>query len=181
MFCDRVVRDTGKRPEAVATGSQDALMRHTFDRKALQETLRGRGVRMTAQRRILIGIIQSAEQHLDAARLLELARQKDASMDRATVYRTLELLKKHGLVDELDLMHLQGEKHFYEVRTRREHMHLACFRCQDIVEFASPLYEKLKQEMAKQTGFELQVMRLEAGGLCAQCRGAAPEAANQGK
>lgn len=172
MFCDRIVRDTAKPQPLVATGSQDALMSHTFDRRSLLEALAAKGVRLTRQRRILVGIIQSAEQHLDAARLLELARQKDRTIDRATVYRTLELLKKQGLVDELDLMHLQGEKHYYEVRTRREHMHLACFRCQDIVEFASPLYEKLKQEMARQTGFELQVMRLEAGGLCANCRAA---------
>ncbi|MGH9518939.1 MAG: Fur family transcriptional regulator [Terriglobales bacterium] len=148
-------------------------MSHSFDRKSLLETLSQRGVRLTTQRRTLIGIIQAAEQHLDAAQLLRQARVSDPSMDRATVYRTLELLKKHGLIDELDLMHLQGEKHYYEVRTRREHMHLACFRCQDIVEFASPLYEKLKQEMARQTGFELQVMRLEAGGLCPDCRAAA--------
>lgn len=173
MFCDRVVRDIGKAGQTAATLSQDVLMSHSFDRKSLVETLSKRGVRLTAQRRTLISIIQAAEQHLNAAELLERAREKDRSIDRATVYRTLELLKKHGLVDELDLMHLQGEKHYYEVRTRREHMHLACFRCQDIVEFASPLYEKLKQEMARQTGFELQVMRLEAGGLCPNCRTAA--------
>lgn len=173
MFCDRTVREgSGKKPAAVANQSQDgqSLASHTFDRRSLLDELATRGVRLTEQRRILIGIIQAAEQHLDAATLLELARQRDRSMDRATVYRTLELLKKHGLVDELDLMHLKGEKHYYEVKTRRDHIHLACFQCQRIVEFASPLFEKLKLEMAKQTGFDLRVTRLEVGGYCPACR-----------
>ena len=33
------------------------------------------------------------------------------------MYRTIELLKKLWLIDELDLMHLHGEKHYYEVKT----------------------------------------------------------------
>jgi hypothetical protein len=36
------------------------------------------------------------------------------------VYRTLELLKRLRLIDELDLMHLNGEKHFFEAKTTVE-------------------------------------------------------------
>jgi Fur family ferric uptake transcriptional regulator len=111
-----------------------------------------------------------AEQHLDAASLLELARQREPNIDRATVYRTIELLKKLRLVDELDLMHLQGEKHYYEVKTRRDHVHLACFQCGRIEEFSSALFEQLKSEIANQAGFELRVTRLEIGGRCRSCR-----------
>jgi len=174
MFCDRVIRDTSpaKRP-AVATGSQsNSLMSHSFDRRSLVKELAAKGVRLTSQRRVLIEIIQDAEEHLDAAALGQLAQQRGVPVDRATVYRTVELLKKHRLIDELDLMHLQGEKHYYEVKTRRDHIHLACFRCQRIVEFASPAFEKLKAEMARQTGFDLRVTRLEVGGLCPECRAA---------
>jgi Fur family ferric uptake transcriptional regulator len=105
-----------------------------------------KGVRLTAQRRILIEIIQNAEQHLDAASLLELARRSEPNIDRATVYRTLELLKRFRLIDELDLMHLQGEKHYYEVKTRRDHIHLACFNCGRIEEFTSSMFDQLKTE-----------------------------------
>jgi hypothetical protein len=64
------------------------------------------------------------------AALLALAREREPSIDRATVYRTIELLKKFRLVDDLDLMHLEGEKHYYEVKTRQDHLHLACMGCQ---------------------------------------------------
>jgi Fur family transcriptional regulator, ferric uptake regulator len=66
----------------------------------------GRGGRMTAQRRPLVGIIQDSSRHLDAATLLDAARHKDPDIDRATVYRTIALLKNLGLIDELDLMHI---------------------------------------------------------------------------
>jgi Fur family ferric uptake transcriptional regulator len=95
----------------------------------LLNEVEARGVRLTAQRRALIETIQQADAHLDAATLLSRARQRDPNIDRATVYRTLDLLKRLGLIDELDLMHLNGEKHYYEVKTQKDHLHLACFHC----------------------------------------------------
>jgi Fur family ferric uptake transcriptional regulator len=127
------------------------------------------GVRLTAQRRILIETIQAATSHLDAASLLNLARKRDAGIDRATVYRTIDLLKKLGLIDELDLMHINGEKHYYEVRTQKDHLHLTCLDCGIVEEFTTPTFDRLKREIAKENSFEIQVMRLEIGGLCSAC------------
>jgi Fur family ferric uptake transcriptional regulator len=140
-----------------------------LQRRALIDELASKGVRLTAQRRALIEVIQEAEEHLDAAALLDRARQREPGIDRATVYRTLELLKKFRLVDELDLMHLQGEKHYYEVKTQQEHVHLACFRCGRIQEFSNSLFEQLKDEISNQTGFHIRVTRLEVGGICRAC------------
>lgn len=142
-------------------------------RPALVKELAHRGVRMTAQRRLLVGILQDSPKHLDAAALLKAAKQRDPDIDRATVYRTLALLKEMGLIDELDLMHLQGEKHYYEAKTSRDHCHMACFGCGAITEYASPAFEKLKREMAEESGFKIRVVRLEVGGLCERCRRAA--------
>lgn len=127
-------------------------------------------IRLTTQRRVLLDIIQQAESHLDASTLLKLARKRDASINRATVYRTLELLKKLELIDELDLMHLDGGKHFYEARNEVDHVHLACVHCGRIEEFASPLFEKLKRSITQDSGFEISVARLEVGGRCKNCR-----------
>ena len=135
----------------------------------LLNEVEARGVRLTAQRRALIETIQGADAHLDAATLLSRARQRDPNIDRATVYRTLDLLKRLGLIDELDLMHLNGEKHYYEVKTQKDHLHLACFRCGAIEEFDSPTFQRLKREISARNDFEIQVMRLEVGGLCRRC------------
>lgn len=172
MFCDAIVRDTSRRGGKEGSGAQPGrpLMSQSFDRRALLQELRSRGVRLTAQRRALVEAIQEATEHLDVNGLLERARERGVEVDRATVYRTVDMLKRHGLVDELDLMHLQGEKHYYEVRTRRDHIHLACFQCGRIVELATPMLERLKLEVARCTGFELRVTRLEVGGTCPECR-----------
>jgi len=138
-------------------------------RRSLAHELQVRGIRMTSQRRLLVGIIQEASRHLDAATLLHLARKQDPAIDRATIYRTLGTLKKLGLIDELDLMHLEGEKHFYEAKTNRDHCHLACFRCGSIVEYTSEAFEALKREITKRGGFNIGVIRLEAGGVCKKC------------
>lgn len=159
----------------IATESQLGRSKNdaAITRPSLMEELVERGVRITTQRRLLVGIIQDSPRHLDATALLKAAEQKDPNIDRATVYRTIALLKDLGLIDELDLMHLEGEKHYYEAKTSRDHCHMACFRCGAITEYASSSFEKLKQEMTKQSGFQIRVVRLEVGGFCKRCRKAA--------
>ena len=144
--------------------------RDSITRPSLMKELAARGVRMTSQRRLLVHIIQDSPRHLDAAKLLKLAQKKDAEIDRATVYRTLGLLKRHGLIDELDLMHIEGEKHYYEAKTNRDHCHMACFRCGAIMEYTSAAFETLKEEIAHESGFQIRVVRLEIGGLCRRCQ-----------
>jgi Fur family ferric uptake transcriptional regulator len=125
---------------------------------------------MTKQRRVLIETLQAADRHMDAATLLELAQKEEPRINRATVYRTLELLKKLKLIDELDLMHLEGEKHFYEAKTSADHLHLACFMCGAIIEYTSPAFKRFKEEIARENEFDIGVIRLEAGGYCKHCR-----------
>jgi Fur family transcriptional regulator, ferric uptake regulator len=160
---------------ALANESQLGRLKRNgwITRPALMKELTARGVRITAQRKLLIGIIQDSPRHLDAAMLLRMATEKDPNVDRATVYRTIALLKRLGLIDELDLMHLEGEKHYYEAKTSRDHCHMACFGCGAIMEYASSSFERLKKEIARRSGFEIRVVRLEVGGLCGRCRKAA--------
>jgi len=136
----------------------------------LQTQLAGRGIRMTAQRRAILSVIETASKHLDASQILRKARAVDNSVDRSTVYRTLDLLKRQGLIDELDLMHLKGEGHYYERKLGRDHIHMACLRCGKITEFVSETFESLKNQLERDCRFHIVVSRLEVGGYCAGCR-----------
>jgi Fur family transcriptional regulator, ferric uptake regulator len=136
----------------------------------LQAELVSRGIRMTRQRRTILSIVETAKQHLDAGQILRKARRIDPEIDRVTIYRTLKLLKRHGLVDELDLMHLEGEKHFYERRPQRDHLHMACLRCGKILEFESNLFDRLKGQIQRECQFHILVTRMEIGGYCSECR-----------
>ena len=135
-----------------------------------QAFLAQRGIRMTEQRRAILNVIETAKKHLDAGQILRRARKLDPSIDRSTVYRTLGLLKRHGLIDELDLMHLDGEAHYYERKLNRDHIHLACLRCGKITEFVSDLFESLKGQIEGECGYQIAVARLEIGGYCSKCR-----------
>jgi Fur family ferric uptake transcriptional regulator len=136
----------------------------------LQASCAERGIRMTQQRRAILSVMETAKKHLDAAQLLRKAQRLDASVDRSTVYRTLQLLKRQGLIDELDLMHIHGEGHYYERKLNRDHIHMACLRCGKISEFVSDVFEKLKQQVESDCRFRIVVSRLEIGGYCNACR-----------
>jgi Fur family ferric uptake transcriptional regulator len=136
----------------------------------LVDRLRGRGLRLTGQRRLLAEMLDRAEQHLDAEALYRRARAKDPAIHRATVYRTLNLLKSQGLVDELDLMHVAGDRHYYEVRPSVFHIHLVCTSCGAVQEPGGEFWEEIKRKVERETRFRPEVVRLEMGGRCAACR-----------
>jgi Fur family ferric uptake transcriptional regulator len=136
----------------------------------LQAELAARGIRMTEQRRAILSVIETAKKHLDAGQILRQAQRLNASVDRSTVYRTLDLLKRHRMVDELDLMHMDGEAHYYERKLARDHIHMACLRCGKITEFVSEIFDSLKQQLERDCRFSILVARLEIGGYCYHCR-----------
>src|SRR5271168_1553195 len=136
----------------------------------LQKTLGERGIRLTRQRRVILQVMDDAEQHLDVDQILERAQKMDPAVHLVTVYRTIDLLKKHGLIDELDLLHLRGDRHYYETHEPRDHIHVACLRCGKVREFESRLYEQLKEQIARDFHMKVTVSRTEVGGYCEECQ-----------
>lgn len=138
--------------------------------EGIKDTLKQRGVRLTRQRRILLELIDESGQHLDAERLYLLAKEKDPKLNRVTVYRTLKMLKEGGLVDELDLMHIGGDQHFYETRMKQEHAHIICLRCGKVEEFFGEPLQKLRRQVESHFGFQIVLARTEVGGYCSHCQ-----------
>jgi Fur family transcriptional regulator, ferric uptake regulator len=145
------------------------MTRSTLPREGLLERMKARGVRLTGQRKILAGLLESAEEHLDAESVYRLAKAKDETIHRATVYRTLNKLKKLGLVDELDLMHVSGERHYYEIRPSTLHIHLVCTACKRVDEPDEAFWDDLKRRVENENGFRPEVVRIEMAGVCAGC------------
>src|SRR6201997_1924193 len=135
----------------------------------LQNALRQRGIRLTRQRRVILQVMDAAEQLLDVDQILERAQKISSEVHLVTVYRTIDLLKKEGLIDELDLLHLRGDRHYYETHGPRDHIHVACLRCGKVREFESRLYEQLKQQIAQDCDIQVTVSRTEVGGICNDC------------
>src|SRR3954463_9708472 len=137
---------------------------------SIEGSLKERGVRLTRQRQILLELIDKTGEHLDAERLYVMAKEKDPKLNRVTVYRTLKMLKAGGLVDELDLMHIGGDQHYYETRMKAEHAHVICLRCGKVEEFFGEPLQKLRRQVESHFGFQVVLARTEVGGYCAHCQ-----------
>ena len=136
----------------------------------LQRELKSQGIRLTRQRRVILQVMETARRHLDAAEILARAQKIDAEITRVTVYRTIDLLKRRRLIDELDLLHLRGDRHFYESHGPRDHIHVACVRCGKVREFESEMYEDLMKQISRDCNIQITVTRTEVGGICADCQ-----------
>ena len=131
--------------------------------------LESRKLRITSQRQAIIDTVFCTEEHFTAEQLLAWARQRDQSVSRATVYRTLPLLTESGLVREMDF----GKDHkFYDPNYAEHphHSHIICGDCSRIVEFESEKIEKLENEITQKLGFSLQTQRLHITGACEQMK-----------
>jgi len=136
----------------------------------IQNSLKERGVRLTRQRRILLDLLDRSGRHLDAESLYQLAKEKDPKLNRVTVYRTLTLLKKGGLVDELDLLHFKGDQHYYESKLKQEHAHVICLRCGKVEEFFGEPLQRIRRQVESSLGFTIATARTELGGYCPDCQ-----------
>lgn len=138
--------------------------------EGIQGSLKKRGIRLTRQRLVLLKLIDQSGQHLDAEQLYERAKRIDPKINRVTVYRTLKLLKEGQLVDELDLMHYEGDQHYYETRMKQEHAHIVCLRCGKVEEFYGEPLNRLRRQIESHFGFQILVARTEVGGYCSHCQ-----------
>jgi len=128
----------------------------------------GIGERVTWQRRLLLDLISQAGGHLDADELFRRAKEREPRISLSTVYRNLRLFKKLGLVDE---RHLSENHHHYEIKSPSEHYHLVCLGCGRVIEFESPLLQRIENQIRRENRFEVTGAEIRLQGYCSRCRG----------
>jgi len=121
---------------------------------------------LTAQRRLLLELLRDAEGHIDAKALYRRASAKDESISPSTVYRTLNLFKELGLVDE---MRLGKVRCYYEIKQSQGHQHLVCQGCGKVIEFQNPHFKKLINAVQREHGFNVKKAELYLEGYCPGC------------
>jgi Fur family ferric uptake transcriptional regulator len=128
-----------------------------------------RKLRLTAPRRAIIDAVFGTEEHFTAEQLLAWARQRDQTVSRATVYRTLPLLTESGLVREMDF---GRDQKYYDPNyaDHPNHSHIICRDCDKIFEFESEKISRLEDEISRKMGFVLKSQRLEISGNCEELR-----------
>jgi len=136
--------------------------------KRFQEFLQGQGLKMTGERGALVREIFSTHYHFEADELLLKMKEKSLKISRATVYRTLELLVKSGLVRRVHL----GEDHYHyeHVTGDSHHDHLICTTCGDVIEFHDEVLEQRQREICEKKRFTPTFHNLQILGICNDCR-----------
>jgi len=125
-----------------------------------------KGHPLTTQRRLLLELIRDADGHIDAKELYRRASARDESIGSATVYRSLNLFKELGIVDERRLGKLRC---YYEIKQSPQHQHLLCQGCGKIIEFQNPYFNKLVKAAQREHGFKITKAELYLEGYCPEC------------
>src|SRR5215210_1565412 len=145
----------------------------------LAERLRTRGLRLTAQRqRVLeaVDALEHATPEAIGARLREDAGPGGAAPDPSTVYRTLELLERLGLVWHT---HLGKGAPVYHSAGHR-HLHVACATCGDVSSVDPGVLDSAAERLLDEIGFTVDVGHVALSGTCRACRRKAKAEGSEG-
>ncbi len=134
--------------------------------KSFSDFLEKKDLKLTSQRRT---ILQQAmrDGHFSAEDLLKYSKKADPTVSKATVYRTLALLKESSVLEEQDFG--DGKKLYERSQGRKHHDHLICIRCGNIIEFENEAIETLQDSEAKKHNFKIVYHSLKLFGFCQNC------------
>ena len=131
-------------------------------------TLRATGHRVTSQRQLVLEVVESSSEHLDAEGIYHRAREKDPKISLATVYRTLNVLKHTGLIEQRYLARDHAREH-YEPVGAAEHYHFTCLGCRQVIEFQSPRVNQMQDELRRELDLEISHACICLEGYCQTC------------
>ena len=154
----------------------------TIDREKCEKILRDKGIKVTKQRVLVLGILAACpEKHVTAEEIYDLVKAECPEIGLATVYRTIQVLVEFHLVDKLNL----GDGFTrYEIRkedgseSQHHHHHLICNNCGKILSFQDDLLEELEEKILNKTGFFVTDHEVKLYGYCKECGGKSIEERN---
>lgn len=146
-------------------------MSSVYSASSLKAELNERGWRLTPQRETILHIFQNLPQgeHLSAEDLHARLVEEGESISLSTIYRTLKLMARMGILRELEL----GEDHkHYEINQPypHHHHHLICVRCNATIEFKNDAVLKAGAKVAQKEGYHLLDCQMTIHAICPKCQ-----------
>ena len=129
-------------------------------------SLSEQGYRMTPQRMMVLAAIENSEHHISAEEIYAQVITKYPHLNISTVYRTLELLHRLGLVTETNL---GGGRVRYHPADKGHHHHLVCQECGKVIDLDESVLENLRLVLQRDYKFDPDVRHLAFFGTCADC------------
>lgn len=138
-----------------------------YTAESLKAELNSRGGRLTPQREKILHLFQNLPRgdHLSAEELHGLMLQRGERVSLSTVYRSLKLMTRMGILRELELA--EGHKH-YEINRPHphHHHHMVCVQCNRTVEFKNDSILKQSLKQVEREGLQLIDCQLTVMAVC---------------
>ena len=136
--------------------------------RKFQQFIQKQNLLWSTEREIISKQVFANNFHFTADELFIQLNQNGKNISRATVYRTLDLLVKSGLVENTQL---QSGAYIYEhTKDEIHHDHLICNICGKIIEFHSDIIEEIQEKVCKENEFLMIGHTLRICGICKECR-----------
>ena len=136
--------------------------------EAFRSYLREHNLPVTAQRVAIAEVILGSSRHLSADDVVRALAASSSPPGKATVYRTLDVLVRSGLVVERDFG--EGFRRYEPARGEPHHEHLLCTVCGRVTEFRDERLDRMTTLIAEGHRFARQRHRLVIYGVCERCQ-----------
>ena len=135
--------------------------------RQMLSTLSQRGHRLTRPRQAVLRVIEASPEGFTARQIFRATRRRGIHIGLTSIYRTLNLLVRHGLIQEV---HREDGEHRYLACGVSHHHHAVCTDCGRILDFDACGLETLTRRVARTTRMAILGHRLELFGQCRDCR-----------
>jgi Fur family ferric uptake transcriptional regulator len=126
------------------------------------------GLRRGGARERIIALLAQEACALSAVEIEDALRAQGGRIGRASIYRVLELLVEHGLVERVTVGH--DLSRFERILPSGEHHHhLVCDRCGRLVAFDDPGLERAIDRVSERLGVRVEHHEVVLRGACEDC------------
>ncbi len=129
------------------------------------KVLRGKGYKATPQRIAISRFALHNHTHPTAQSIYSEVKKVYPTVSLATIYKTVQILKEAGLIQELNLP--KDQTRFDP--NMEPHVHLVCLQCNSINDWMDPMISKIVERVSNEAGFVAGGQNLDIFGICSSC------------
>jgi Fur family peroxide stress response transcriptional regulator len=129
------------------------------------EALRNKGYKATPQRIAICRFALGSRDHPTAQQVYDEVKKIHPTVSLATVYKTLHVLKKLDLIEEINLP--QGQARFDSYG--KPHINLICLHCGNIIDLDDTTAIEITGKVVAAAKFKPKGQRIDIFGTCRRC------------
>ena len=117
------------------------------------DALKLENIKLTPQREAVFTNIMSSDEHRECDDIYNSLLKSGITVSKATIYRTLDILVEYNLARKLVIG--DGKAKYEKKIGKPHHDHMICIETGDIIEFDNDQIEKLQEQEAEKSGYEI--------------------------